>query len=110
MIGLWRVLGEVFIQVMVFSTGLLVLAVIATGIYMRLSGRDPFTGRAMPQPRSTFQLRYSLFTSLCLFTSFLGRLVPKEPVLWQVALLGASILFMFAAVFFFIRFLRSASR
>jgi hypothetical protein len=40
-----KVLGEVFLQVMAFSSGLLVLALIVAGIYMRVSRRDPFTGK-----------------------------------------------------------------
>lgn len=53
-----RVLGEVVAQVLAFSSRLLMLADIGVGLYMRVSQRAPFTGKAMPQPRSNLQLYY----------------------------------------------------
>lgn len=101
-----EVLGEVFLQVLAFSTGLLVLALIGMGIYMRVRRRDPFTGRDMPQPRSNFQWLYSLFTALTLFTLFVDRLVPEALVPLRITLLALGVLFFAIAMFFFVRFLR----
>ena len=80
------VLGEVFTQVMAFSTGLLVLAAIVLGI-MRLRRHDPFTDTGVPNRRSMFQWLYPLFMSLMLFTFFLDRLLPRGLVPLQAAYL-----------------------
>ena len=98
------VLGEVVAQVMAFSSGLLVLAIIGMGLYMRVSQRDPFTGKAMPQPRSNLQWRSLLFMSLWLFTTALFRLVPNGLNILRFALLAADILFGTLFILFFVRF------
>ncbi len=105
-----EVLGEVLLQVLAFSTGLLVLTLIGMGIYMRVSRRDPFTGRDIPQPRSIFQWLYTLFTALMLFAFFVDRLVPDTLVPLRITLLALGALFFAIAMFFFVRFLRYTPR
>ncbi len=99
-------LGEVFLEVVAFSTGLLVLALIVLAIYMRATGHDPYTSGHMPRPRSMFMLLFTLFSSLMLFTSFVNPFVPKGLVLLRVVLLLLAVLFMAIAVFFFVKFVR----
>jgi hypothetical protein len=98
-------LGEVVAQVLAFSSGLLVLATIGIGVYMRVSRRDPFTGKAMPQRRSNLQWLFMLFLSLALFTSFVFRLVPDGFNIVRFGLLAAEILFTALFILFFLRFL-----
>ncbi len=104
-----EVLGEVFLDVLAFSSGLLVLALIVLGIYMRVTGHDPYTSGHMPRPRSMLLLLSTLFTSLMLFTSFVNPLVPKGLVLLRVVLLVLTVLFMAIALFFFVKFVRYSS-
>jgi hypothetical protein len=104
-----EVLDEVFLQVLAFSSGLLVLAFVGVRIYMRVTRRDPFTGRDMPQPRSMFQWLFGLFTALMFLTFFVGRLVPDRLVLLRITLLALGVLFFAAGVFVFVKFLRYSS-
>jgi hypothetical protein len=96
---------QVVAQGLAFSSGLLVLAIIGMGVYMRISQRDPFTGKAMPQPRSNLQWLYLLFISLALFTIFVFQLVPNGFNIVRFALLASGILFMALSILFFVRFL-----
>lgn len=101
-----EVLGDVIAEVFAFSSALFVLAVVGVGVYMRVSHRDPFTGKATHQPRSRLQYLYLLFSSLLLFTTAIFRLVPNSPNIVRFALLAAEILFGVLFTFFFIKFLR----
>ena len=99
-----QVIGEVIAQALAVLSGALVLAIIGTGVYMRISHRDPFSGNA-PQPRSKFMWLYLVFMSLWLFTTAIFRLVPNGPNILNVALFVADIVFGSLFIFFFIKFL-----
>jgi cytosine/uracil/thiamine/allantoin permease len=100
-----EVLGEVVAQVLVFSSACLVLAIIGIGVYMRISNRDPFTGKAIPQPRSNLQWLYTLFMSLTFFITAMSQLVRNASNFVRFALLAADILFGVLFILFFIKFL-----
>jgi len=99
-----QVIGEVVAQALAVLSGVLVLAIIGTGIYMRVSHRDLFSEKA-PQPRSKFMWLYILFMSLWLFATAILRLVPNGPNLVFVALFVADIVFGVIFIFFFMKFL-----
>ena len=101
------VLGEVVLQVVAFGTGLLVLATVGMGIYMRVSARDLYTGRATVQPRSWLQWWYQLFYSLMLLTSFAIQLVPTQQVIVRAALLALGVVCLVLGTAFFVRFLQA---
>ena len=103
------VLGEVFLQVVAFCTGLLVLMYLGMGVYMQVSHRDPFAG-GIAQPRSRFQLLSGLFVSLMLFASFVSLLIGKASSLARAAVLAVGVISLMAAGYFTIKLLRTPSK
>lgn len=100
-------LGEVVVQVAAFATGLLAVSYLGVGVYMRVSHHDLLTGKAAAQPRSNFQWLSGFFSSLMLFTVFLGQALPHELDYVRVALLVLGVLFMGFFIFFLIKLLRT---
>ncbi len=105
-----EVLGQVVVQVLVFSSGLLVLTIVGMGVYMRVSGHDLYTGRPTVQPRSRLLWWYQLFFSVMLFTSFAFQLVPAQQAIARAALLALSIVCLVLGTVFFGRFLQAYRR